>query len=555
MAGDLRVTKKRLRVEMVLGENTNQVTLTSDIRFPVEVKKIKDVHTDIRNLSAKPIKDKVIVEGILHKQIAWVAECDGVYDGLKYEAGGVYDLPVDEKFTHFVDLPGATPESTVTVDARVEYVDHAEKTTGDKDSPDIWKQTVIIELFVRVTQAIDADVVTDVSSASMDLNVVKDRCTVESVVGEASRQVNIAADIQFPRNVAKIKDVQTRLRDVDTEVLQDKVIVKGVLHKQIYYIEEGSQRMFETSVDEEWSEYVDLPGVEPGMDVTASAVVEFAEVELKTGQKNKARQTAIIKLNVKAMRDVTLDFVSDVTGENIRVIRGSLKCENVIGAGTSQVALREDVIFEQPVKKIMTVDSKVNFNRKDTKVLPDKVVVEGILHKQVFYVGLCDEAVWEKSLDEPFTTFIDIPGATPHMNVSVKGRVEHVDLAGPSYPGDCCHHFKPEDYPWKQTAVVEVEAKVTQTHEVDVVVDVLVEDQDDDNGVEPPEPEDCVPDGPGAPSIRFYIIQPGDTFWKLAQRYGTTVEAIVALNPGLDPQNLQIGQMVRIPCTIPGAKG
>lgn len=550
MAGNLRVTKRRLRVEMVLGENTNQVTLTSDIRFPVEVKKIKDVHTDIRNLTAKPIKDKVIVEGTLHKQIAWVAECDGVYDGVEYEAGGVYDLPVEEKFTHFVDVPGATPDSMVTVDARVEYVDHAEKTTGSKDIPDVWKQTVIIELFVRVSQAIDADVVTDVTSTTHDLNVVKDRCTVESVVGEASRQVNIAADIEFPRDVAKIKDVQTRLRDIETEVLQDKVVVKGVLHKQIFYIEEGSRRMFETSVDEEWSEFVELPGVRPGMDVTAKATVEFSEVELKPGKKNKARQTAIIKLNVKAKMDVTLDFVSDVTGENIRVVKGVLKCENVIGAGTSQVALREDVVFEQPVKKIMSIDSSVKFNRKDTKILPDKVVVEGILHKQIFFVGLCDEAVWEKSLDEPFTTFVDVPGATPGMNVSVRGRVEHVDLSGPAYPDDCCHKFKPEDYPWKQTAVVEVEAKVTQTREVSVVVDVVESEME-----EPTIPDECVPDGAGFPSIRFYIIQPGDTFWKLAQRYGTTVEAIMALNPGLDPQNLQIGQTVRIPCGVPGAKG
>ncbi len=44
-----------------------------------------------------------------------------------------------------------------------------------------------------------------------------------------------------------------------------------------------------------------------------------------------------------------------------------------------------------------------------------------------------------------------------------------------------------------------------------------------------------------------YIIKPGDTFFLLAQRFGTTVAAIQALNPGLDPMNLQIGQVVCIP--------
>lgn len=547
MASKIMLTKKRVRVEMVLGENTSQVALKSEVRFPVEVKKIMDVHTDVRNLTAKPIKDKVIVDGKLHKQITWVADCDGYYDGVKYEAGGVYDMPVNEMFTHYVDLPGVTPGSSVMAEARVEYVDHAEKTMGDVDRPDIWKQTVIIELFVRATMAVDADIVTDVMAPGMNLHVVKGQTAVESVVGEATKQVNVMADIQFPREVMKIKDVQAKVRDVEFEVVPDKVIVKGVLHKQIFYIEHDSGRMFETSVDEEWTEFVEIPGVRPGMDVMVNTMVEYAEVELKPGMKKSARQTAIVKITVKALSDMMMDYVKDVTGVCISAVKGVLKAESVLGTGSAQVALREDVCFEQPVKKIMNVDSKVMFNRKETKVLPDKVVVHGILHKQIYYVGMCDDAVWEQSVDEPFTTFVDVPGAKPGMNVRVMGEVEHVDLMPPEYPDNCCKHFRPQDYPWKQTAIVKVEAKVTETKEIQVVVDVT------ESGVEMP--EECVPNGPGAPSIRFYIIQPGDTFYKLAQRYGTTVEAIMALNPGKDPMNLQVGDTIKIPCGVPHAKG
>lgn len=47
--------------------------------------------------------------------------------------------------------------------------------------------------------------------------------------------------------------------------------------------------------------------------------------------------------------------------------------------------------------------------------------------------------------------------------------------------------------------------------------------------------------------LRTYTIQKGDTLWHLSQRYCTTVESIMTLNPGLNPNNLRVGQTIWIP--------
>jgi len=44
----------------------------------------------------------------------------------------------------------------------------------------------------------------------------------------------------------------------------------------------------------------------------------------------------------------------------------------------------------------------------------------------------------------------------------------------------------------------------------------------------------------------LYSIRPGDTLWLIAQRYRTTMYAIAALNPGVNPNNLYIGQIICI---------
>ncbi|NLK72287.1 MAG: LysM peptidoglycan-binding domain-containing protein [Clostridiales bacterium] len=47
-----------------------------------------------------------------------------------------------------------------------------------------------------------------------------------------------------------------------------------------------------------------------------------------------------------------------------------------------------------------------------------------------------------------------------------------------------------------------------------------------------------------------YVVQPGDTLWRIAQKYYTTVSRIMTANPGIDPYRLRIGQRLTVPFGI-----
>jgi LysM repeat protein len=45
----------------------------------------------------------------------------------------------------------------------------------------------------------------------------------------------------------------------------------------------------------------------------------------------------------------------------------------------------------------------------------------------------------------------------------------------------------------------------------------------------------------------YWVIASGDTLFSIAQEVGTTVEVLMQLNVGIDPQNLQVGDSICLP--------
>ena len=44
--------------------------------------------------------------------------------------------------------------------------------------------------------------------------------------------------------------------------------------------------------------------------------------------------------------------------------------------------------------------------------------------------------------------------------------------------------------------------------------------------------------------VNWYVVQEGDTFYNIARRFNIALDDLLAANPGIDPARLQIGQWI-----------
>lgn len=97
----------------------------------------------------------------------------------------------------------------------------------------------------------------------------------------------------------------------------------------------------------------------------------------------------------------------------------------VIAEAQVQVLVEDTIDLFTPAQKIDEIRAVVQNLR--CHVIPGKVVFQGILHKQIFFVNE-DNIVVHQGVDIPFSGFVDIPEAAPGQFCQLAAFVEFIDF-------------------------------------------------------------------------------------------------------------------------------
>lgn len=376
-----------IKTPVVIGENVIQKMEVTDLPLDMTAIKVRDISARIMDIVTDVIQDKVIIQGIIHKQIFFVGT-DNI----------IHHQSEDIEFSTFVDVPGAEPGMDVLVEPTIEHVIARLILDGN-----VLHQKVVVQFFVKVLSVQQLIVETGMGPL----------VRVEKVIGENAVQTMVINDVVLAVEAIKIVDITAEVRELETEVIQDKVIIQGIVHKQLFYIGTDDVEHHQAE-DIPFSEFVDIPGAEPGMNVQVHPTIEHVKQELSPDG-TTVTQEIVLELFVKVTESVQVNLV---TGNDSLVM-----LPEVIGENLKQILSETTLELSQPAIKIKEIVA--TFVDLNAVVIQDKVIIQGVIHKQIFFVNE-DNIEIHQAENVPFSTFVDVMGARPGMDVEIIPTVAFV---------------------------------------------------------------------------------------------------------------------------------
>lgn len=263
-----------------------------------------------------------------------------------------------------------------------------------------------------------------------DREVVK----LDQVVGEELSQYLMEGELNVPDDkpdIARILDISGTVYATGKEVIQDKVMVEGVVRYNMLYIAEGdTPTVTSVETEEGFTHYIEMDGVKPRM--MAAIELDIEHIDYEVVNRRKISLKTVLNLSCQVTQSLQLEAVKDFEeGVNVQTLREKIKLAVSGGEGVGQTILRDDFEIADDMPSVVEVLRKNAWARiTEAKAADNKVIVHGEIDMQIVYSsGEEQEPIQVLEENVPFSHFVEIPGAYQGMESKADVTIQEFDVS------------------------------------------------------------------------------------------------------------------------------
>lgn len=511
-----QLLKDTVNYERLVGEGTGQTMLSQDLvlsdRNP-EIGKVLSVDGKVNIISAETSEEKVVVDGKITIDIFYASSED---------SKGIYKLSSTNNFTQNINLPQSDGGMKSITDAKIDHIEY-EIVSNRKI-----KVNSIVNLQSVVYSRENVEVVVDMKGEEIQL--LRNAIEFSEYLGEDKAQSIVKVNISIPDDKEEVSSVlrsDVTIHRKDVVVQEGKVIINATGIARIMYDTSGEDVY---TIDEEFSfeTEVDAGDARDGAkcDVGFKVIDVYESIlENDASERRNVEIEAVVDVSAKLYGVKNIQSIVDAYSpdEAYEFEKVTVKSLDFYNEGSDSQTIKERINLEtdsSPVHQVKYITLKPIIT--ELKVVDDKVIGEGILETNILYSIASEEGGISSYEEEiPFKTSIEIEGAKIDMVPSIDVNVEHISFD------------KISGRELDLKIILNAEAKLSQKNTFELIKNVVEVDL----------PENIK----NMPTFIIYAVQKSDNLWKIAKRYGATIEDIVKVNDIENPESIPFGTKIIIP--------
>jgi len=496
-------TKQNIVLSKIVGQKSDNFAVEGDVIVPdIKPDILKVVNTSGNVcIYKKEVQDgKVRFDGCVQVSIIYLA------DNQSQETRGMSTV-LD--FTKLVDFEDCRTGMSLTNKFKIKNI-NAQVINGRKISV-----KAELGLDVKVYTNENVDLITEING---DMQTLSHSAQINLQMGSGATKVYAKDTLNLDEidGLAEILRVDFRITNKDKKLSYNKVLAKADAEVRILYLTEDG-RINKTEAAIPVMGFIDIQNISE--ENICDTSFELKNFVVKPNNEHGIYVEAEIEISCDAFETRQIEITEDLYSptQNLNFTQKELSAMSDKNTSSDTYSIRERLPLQEAIGGKIH-DISVEANAKNTKILNDRVLYDGDVELKIIYsneMGMFEQ----KELSVPFNFSKELQGTNEHSNIDTDIEVTKQDFV-----------LLPDGYLESQIDLM-FNINSSNLQNINVIDEIVAEDRNR---------EDIY-------SMVIYFVKPGDTLWKIAKKFGSTVDDIARVNGIQNVDLLQVGKQLYIP--------
>ena len=501
---EINTTKETLNVNKMICEKREMINIQGDMIVPDSKPDILSTISTSGNacIYKKEIMDgKIRLDGNVLTSIMYLA--DGGQDNVR-------GLNTGLDFSETINIPELQEGMNVDVNTTVKFIE-CKVINGRKVGI-----KVTLEVAMKVYSKEAVEIITELNDEN--IQVLGQNMKINSLLGDGTTKAFVKENISIPStdNLAEILSMQVSLVDKDIKISYNKVLAKSEVEIKMAYLTEDS-RICKTQTRLPLVGFIDMPNIKEENVCETSYIIKNIIIKPNSIEEHTVYIEIEVEISCIAYEEKEIKTIQDMycPGEKMEFEKMMVNTITDKQCKRSVCNIREKVnVPELEAGTIIDVTITPTINKENR--LSGRIVYEGELELNFIFTDNSAVGINTKKVNLPFEQSVDGIGENCRADTRVEvSSQEFLNQAG-VVSSNLDLNFETDSY---RAAAIPVINNISTT------------------------PQDDMEDY----SVIIYVVKPGDTLWKIAKRFGSTVDDIVRVNGIERPDKLNVGEKIYIP--------